>query len=156
MSCAVLCQIVSLQYLSRSSFNRLADLPYVLVGWSPSGDTRGPSVVFEMGYVLSPGPFHFSHIADYIYDFCPLPVPGGGLSVLVEHTYFHFGPVSRKFVLCWCGDCPGFCIIRPTCHSSLYLLVLIILLDAVVLSQVYVDFNIFFEHIVHVYCRGAV
>ena len=44
-----------------------------------------------------PGPFHFSHIADYINDFCPLTDPDAGLSILVcdvEHTYFHF---------CLCG-----------------------------------------------------
>ena len=40
-----------------------------------------------------PGPFHFSHIADYVYDFCPLPDRDVGLSVLVcdvEHTFFPF------------------------------------------------------------------
>ena len=47
LSCAVLCQIVSLQYLSRSSHRRLAGLPCRLfLSWSPSGDTRGPSVIF--------------------------------------------------------------------------------------------------------------
>ena len=38
-----------------------------------------------------PEQFHFSHIADYIYDFCPLPDPDVGLSILVcdvEHTSF--------------------------------------------------------------------
>ena len=30
-----------------------------------------------------PIPFHFSHIADYIYDFCFLPDPDVGLSILV-------------------------------------------------------------------------
>ena len=41
-----------------------------------------------------PGPFHFSHSIDYIYDFCSLPDPDVGLSILlcdVEHTSFHFG-----------------------------------------------------------------
>ena len=41
-----------------------------------------------------PGPFHCSHFVDYIYDFCPLPDPDVGLSILVcdvEHTSFHFG-----------------------------------------------------------------
>ena len=41
-----------------------------------------------------PGPFHFSHIADYIYNFCPLSDPDVGLSILasdVKHTAFHFG-----------------------------------------------------------------
>ena len=44
-----------------------------------------------------PGPFHFSHIA----DFCRLPDPDVGLSILVcdvEHTYFHFDLSGRKFV----------------------------------------------------------
>ena len=50
-----------------------------------------------------PGPFHFSHIADYIYDFCPLPDPDVGLSILlcdVEHTSFHFGTV-HKYIFIW-------------------------------------------------------
>ena len=56
-----------------------------------------------------PGPFHFSHIADYIYDFCLLPDPDFGLSILVcdvEHTSFHFGLCGRKFFLCLFGQCP--------------------------------------------------
>ena len=44
-----------------------------LVIWSPSGDARGPSVVFEAVDMPCPGPFHFSHSVDYIYEFCPLP-----------------------------------------------------------------------------------
>ena len=61
-----------------------------------------------------PGPFHLSHIADYIYAFCPLPDPESdvGLSILVcdvEHTYFHFGLCDGKFVLCLFGECPGLC-----------------------------------------------
>ena len=47
LSCSVLCQIVSLQYLSRSYFHRWADLLFRLFVWSQRGDTRGPSVVFE-------------------------------------------------------------------------------------------------------------
>ena len=38
-----------------------------LVIWSPSGDARGPSVVFEVVDMPCPGPFHFSHSVDYIY-----------------------------------------------------------------------------------------
>ena len=37
-----------------------------------------------------PRPFHFSRIADYIYDFCLLPAPDVGISVIVcdvEHTF---------------------------------------------------------------------
>ena len=40
-----------------------------LVIWSPSGDARGPSVVFEGVDIPSPEPFHLSHSVDYIYDF---------------------------------------------------------------------------------------
>ena len=85
-----------------------------LVIWSPSGDARGPSVVFEAFNMPCPGPFHFSHSVDYIYEFCPLPLPDVGPSIFVcdvEHTSFHFG---RKFVLCLFGQCPGLCTI---CHS---------------------------------------
>ena len=72
-----------------------------LVIWSPSGDTRGPSIVFEAVDRPCPGPFHYSHRVDYIYDFCPLPDPDVGLSILVcdvEHTSFHFGLGGCKFV----------------------------------------------------------
>ena len=67
-------------------------LSYFLVIWSPSGDTRGPSVVFEAVNMPCPGPFHFSHCVDYIYEFCPLPDPDVGPSIFVcdvEHTSFH-------------------------------------------------------------------
>ena len=63
--CAVLCQIVSLQYLSRSSLHRLAGLPchLFLSLWSPSGDMQGTSVVFGAVDMPFPGPFRFfSHI----------------------------------------------------------------------------------------------
>ena len=59
----------------------------------------------------------FSHIADYMYDFCPLPGPDVGLSILlcdVEHPSFHFGLCSRESFLCLFGQCPGLCSI---CHS---------------------------------------
>ncbi len=74
-----------------------------LVIWSPSGEARGPSVVFEAVNMPCPGPFHFSHSVDYIYEFCPLPDPDVGPSIFVcdvEHTSFHFGLCGRKFVLC--------------------------------------------------------
>ena len=49
------------------------------------------------------GPLHFSHITDYVYDFCPLPDPDVGLSVPVcdgeLYTTFDFGLGSTKFVL---------------------------------------------------------
>ena len=112
LSCAVLCHIVSLQYLSSWSL-----LSSFLVIFSPSGDAQGPSVVFEAVDMPCPGPFHFSHSVDYIYAFCPLPDPDVGPSIFVcdvEHTSFHFGLCGRKFVLCLFGQCPGLCTI---CHS---------------------------------------
>ena len=66
--------------------------------WSPSGDVRGPSVVFEAVDMPCPGPFHFSHSVDYIYEFCPLPNPD----------------VVPSIFLCLFGQCPGLCTI---CHS---------------------------------------
>ena len=64
-----------------------------------------------------PGPLHFSHIADYIYDIYALPDPNVGLSILVcdvEHTSFHFGLCCGKFVMSLLAECPGFC---TTCMS---------------------------------------
>ena len=49
-------------------------------------------------------------------------------------------------------DIPVFGICRPACHDfSLYLFVLVIFIEAVVLFQLYVALNIFYQHIVHVY-----
>ena len=81
-------------------------LSYFLVIWSPSGDTRGPSVVFEAVDMPCPGLFHFSHSVDYIYEFCPLPDPDVAISIFVcdvEHTYFHVGSVRPQVcsVLVW-------------------------------------------------------
>ena len=85
-----------------------------LVIWSPSGDARGPSVIFEAVDMPCPWAFHFSHSVDYIYEFCPLSDPDVGPSIFVcdvEHTSFHFGLCGRKFVLCLFGQCPGLCTI---------------------------------------------
>ena len=101
-----------------------------LVIWSSSGDTRGPSVVFEAGDMPCRGPFHSYHSVDYIYDFCPLPDPDVGPSIFVcdvEHTSFHFGMCGRKFVLCLFGQYPGLCII---CHSWQHTLVVQLSLQA--------------------------
>ena len=191
LSCAVLCHIVSLQYLSRSSLHRLAGLPCrIFLSYGLQVVTRGPSVIFEAVDMPCPGPFHFSHSVDYIYECCPLPDPDVDPSIFecdVEHTSFHFGMCGRKFVLCLFGQCPGLCTIchswqqtgvvhlslqadgkvvfedikvfgvcRPACNdSSLYLFVLVLFLEAVVLSQVHVALDIFYQHIAHV-CRGVV
>ena len=155
-------------------------LSFFLVIWSPSGDTRGPTLIFEAADMPCPGPFNFSYSVDYIYDFCALPDPDVGLSIFVcdvEHTSFHF-------VMCLFGQCPDLCTIIchswqhtgvvhlslqadskvafedvtvfgvccSACHdSSLYLFVLVLFLEAVVLSQVHVALDIFYQHIVRVY-----
>ena len=54
-----------------------------LVIWYPSGDARGPSVVFEAVIMPRPGQFHFSHSVDYIYEFFRLPDPDVGPSIFV-------------------------------------------------------------------------
>ena len=61
------------------------------------------------GRTTSPISF-LESIADDVYDFCLLPDPDVGPSVLVcdvEHTSFHFGVCGRKFVPCLFGQCPG-------------------------------------------------
>ena len=103
LSCAVLCHILSLQYFVQVVSPPLGRSPLssFLVIWSPSGDARGPSVIFEAVDMPCPGPFHFSHSVDYICELCPLPGPNVGPSIFVcdvEHTSFHFGLCSRKFV----------------------------------------------------------
>ena len=187
LSCTVLCHIVSLQYLSRSSLHRLAGLP------CPLFLSYGLQVVtcevhrLSLRRLICPAQHHliFSHSVHYIYDFCPLPDQDVGPSIFVcdvEHTSCHFGLCARKFVLCLFGQCPGICTItlchswqhtgivhlslqadgkvvfedipefsvcRPACHdSSLCLFVLVLFLEAVVLSQVHVALDIFYRHIV--------
>ena len=81
-----------------------------------------PSVVFEAVDIPCPGPFHFSHIADYIYDVCHLPDPDVCLSNLVcdvEHTPFRVGLCGRKFVVCLFRQCPGAVFMRVG-HNSLW------------------------------------
>ena len=138
-----------------------------------------------------PGPFHFSHSVDYIYESCPLPDPDVGPSIFVcdvEHTCFHLVcaaaslfcaclvsvQVSAPYVIAGSTQelytclfrqmarlrlkicIPVFGVCRPACHeSSLYLFVLVLFLEAAVLSQVPVALDIFYQHIVHVY-RGVV
>ena len=102
LSCAVLCH-----YRVAPVFVQVVSPPHgwspsssFLVTWSPSGDTRGPSVVFEAVDMPCPGPFHFSQSVHYIYDLCPLPDPDVGPSIFVcdvEHTSFHFSLCRRKY-----------------------------------------------------------
>ena len=80
-------------------------VPSFLVIMAPSGDTRGPSVVFEAVDMPCQGPFNLSHIADYIYDFRPLPDPDVGLAILVcdvEHTFSFWSVLPQGYsVLVW-------------------------------------------------------
>ena len=66
--------------------------------WSPSGDTRGLSVVFEAVDMPCPGSFHFSHSVDYIYEFCPPPNPDVGPSIFVCDAGVEIKP---NFPLAW-------------------------------------------------------
>ena len=62
LSSAVLCHIMSLQYLFRQVVSPplgWSPLSSFLVIWSPGGDTRVPSVVFEAVDMPCPGAFHF-------------------------------------------------------------------------------------------------
>ena len=96
---------MSLQYLTRSSLHRLAGLPCrIFLSYGLRVVTREVHLSFfrRLMCPVHAGPFHFPHIADCIYDFCPIPDPCVGLYILlcdVEHTYFHFGLCGRKFVL---------------------------------------------------------
>ena len=71
LSCAVLCQIVSLQNLSRSSFHRLADLPCRLF---LSYHLQLMTCKVHRSS-LKRYQFIFFHIADYMYYCCLLPDP---------------------------------------------------------------------------------
>ena len=49
-------------------------------------------------------------------------------------------------------DIPVFGVCRPACHDfSLYLFVVVLFLEAVVLSHVHLALGIFYQHIVNVY-----
>ena len=111
LSCAVLCHIVSLQYLSRSSLHRLAGLPCRLfLSYGLQVVTRELHRL-SLGRLICPAQDHFIFLTVYIIsDFCPFPDPDVGPSIFVcdvEHTSFHFGLCGRKFVLCLFGQCPG-------------------------------------------------
>ena len=152
------------------------------------GDARGPSVVFEEINMPCPGPFHFSHSVDYIYEFVLslsqmlvllslyvmfsillsiLVCAAASLfcaclvSVQVSAPYVIAGSTQELYTCLQADgkvafeDISVFGVCHPACHdSSLYLFVLVLFLDAVVLSQVHVAWDIFYQHIVHVY-RGV-
>ena len=79
-------------------------------------DTSG-----EEQNITYPGPLNLSHIADNVYDLCPLSDPDVNLSVLVcdvQHTSFHFGLCGRKFAVCLFGQCPCLCTISHTLQHT--------------------------------------
>ena len=114
LSCAVLCHIVSLQYLSSSSLHRLAGLPCRLfVSYGLQVVTREVHRL-PLRRLICPAQDHD------LYDFCPLLDPDVGLSIFVcdvEHTSFHFGLCGRKFVLCLIGQWACLCIAGSTQES---------------------------------------
>ena len=132
LSCAVLCHIVSLPYLSRSFLHRLAGFPCRLfLSYGLQVVTREVHRS-SLRRLICPAQDHFifSHSVDYIYEFCPLPDPDVGPSILlcdVEHTYFYFGMCGRKFVLCLFGQCPG---LGTICHSWQHTIVVHLSLQA--------------------------
>ena len=66
-----------------------------------------------------------------------------------QHTgVVHLSPQADGKVVF--EDVPVFGVCRPACHdSSLYLFVLVLFLEAVVLSQAHVALDIFYQYIVH-------
>ena len=79
-TCAVLCQIVSLQYFSRSSLHLLAGLScrlFLSYGLQVvTHEVHRPS----LKRLMCPAHDHFicPHFCECIYDFCPLPDPDVG------------------------------------------------------------------------------
>ena len=87
--------------------------------------------------------------------FCPsLASVHAGLCT-IYHSWQHTGVVHPSLQAdgkVAFEDIPVFGVHRPACHDrSLYLFVLVLFLDAVVLSPVHVALDIFYQHIVHVY-----
>ena len=78
------------------------------------------------------------------------------LHTIICHSWQHTGVVHLSLQRdgnVALEDIPVFSVCRPACmhDSSLYLFVLVHFLEAVVLSQVHVALDIFYQHIVHVY-----
>ena len=57
--------------------------------------------------MLCPGSFHFSHIADYIYDFCPLPDPDVGQFLSLALSLYDM--LSRLLSSLVCAAAHFFC-----------------------------------------------
>ena len=50
----------------------------------------------------SPGSFNYSHIVDYVCDFCPLPGPDVGPSALVLSILFSILVCAAECLFCAC------------------------------------------------------
>ena len=92
ISCAVLCQMVSFQYSTKSSLHRFAGLLRNL--FLPYGlQMVMRFVVFESADVSCPRPLHSSGCFYHVCDSCLCSHTGVCLSVMVcyiKHTPFHF------------------------------------------------------------------
>ena len=91
-------------------------LSHFLVIWSPSGNTRGPSDVFEAVDMPCPRPFHLSYSVDYIYMTLALSLT----QMLVFLSLYVMSSIllsilvcaaGRKFVMRLFGQCQGICTI---------------------------------------------
>ena len=71
---------------------------------------------FEAVDVPCSGPFHCFHIADYIYDFCRLPGPYVGLSVLVCDVEYIRPPILISILVCAAASL--FCACLVSNHVS--------------------------------------
>ena len=112
LSCAVLCQIVSLQNLSRSSFHRLTGLPCRLF---LSYHLQVVTCKVHRSSLKQDQFIFFTLLITCITFVCFLTQMNIGLSIYdVEHTSFHLGLCGCKFILCLFGQCPCLCTI---CHS---------------------------------------
>ena len=158
-------------------------LPSFLVIWSPSGvfeavnmPCPGPflfshSVDYIYEFCPLPDPdvgpsifvcdventsFHF-HLCGRKFVLCLFGQCPGLCTIC--HSWQHTGVVHLSLQVdgkVAFEDIPVFGVCRPACHdSSLYLFLLVLFLEAVVLSQVHVAWDIFYQHIVHIY-RGVV
>ena len=115
LSCAILCHIVSLQYLSRSSLHRLAGLPCRLFL------SYGLQLVIRevhrssLRRLICPAQDHFIFLTvliismTFVLSLTQMLVFLSLYTCDVEHTSFHFCLCGRKFVLCLFGQCPCLC-----------------------------------------------
>ena len=156
--CAVLCHIVSLQYLSMQVVSPPLDwLPssYFLVVWSPTGAIRYDWCA------LPRNTYFFSHIADYVYDIYLLYDPDVGISILVcdvEHASFHLScaclvsvQVSAPYVIADSTHELYTCLFRHSRRKGSFRRDSDVWPEMSLLRSPYVDLYIFLELIHHLY-----